>query len=146
MPTKKNSAGEQQEYDESTGWYVESKTQWITSKRDFFNVQADKNNLQYDSENGKIKQNKGFINIQLFGRIKDQTPRQLKKTIRSLDKRIQEHKEKIENPKLAYKEEWDTFNDARKNRSLQHWEQEIKAFTQQREDAIKFLGDDKNDE
>ena len=54
--------------------------------------------------------------------------------------------EKIENPKLAYKEEWDTFNDARKNRSLQHWEQEIKAFTQQREDAIKFLGDDKNGE
>lgn len=92
------------------------KTQWITSKRDFSNVQADEKDLQYDSENGKIKQNKGFINIQFFGRIKDQTPRQLKKTICSLDKRIQEHKEKIENPKLAYKEEWDTFSDARKNR------------------------------
>ena len=76
------------------------RTHWITSKLDFSNVQADENDLQYDSENGKIKQNKGFINIQLFGRIKDQTPRQLKKTIRSLDKRIQEHKEKIENPKL----------------------------------------------
>ena len=96
MPTKKNGAGEQQEYDESTRWYGESKTQWITSKRDFSNVQANEKDLQYDSENGKIKQNKGFINIQLFGRIKYQTPRQLKKTIRSLDKRIQEHKEKGE--------------------------------------------------
>lgn len=96
MPTKKNGAGEQQEYDESTRWYGESKTQWITSKRDFSNVQANEKDLQYDSENGKIKQNKGFINIQLFGRIKYQTPRQLKKTIRSLGKRIQEHKEKGE--------------------------------------------------
>lgn len=49
--------------------------QWITSKRDFSNVQADEKDLQYDSENGKIKHNKGFINIQLFApRLEEQSP------------------------------------------------------------------------
>ena len=58
MPTKKNGAGEQQEYDESTRWYGESKTQWITLKRDFSNVQADENDLHENGKSSNIKLSK----------------------------------------------------------------------------------------
>lgn len=120
------------------------KTQWITSKRDFSNVQANENDLQYDSENGKIKQNKGFINIQLFGGIKDQTPKELVKTIKSEQKKIVEHKEKIQNPE-KYSPNWDNEDLRAREGRIKYWQKEIANHTNMLNEAMEILEEKKDD-
>lgn len=105
------------------------RTQWITSKRDFSNVQADEKDLKYDSENGKIKQNKGFINIQLFApRLEEQSPQELEKTIKSHEKIMEIHKDKIKNPE-KYCSDWESIDQRKKDGCIEYWEKEIKNHT-----------------
>ena len=54
MPTKINGSGEQQEYDESTGRYGESKTQWITTDRNYSKLQPKVVELDEDNELAKL--------------------------------------------------------------------------------------------
>ncbi len=56
--------------------------------------------------------------------LEKQSDNQLKKGIRSKEKRIREHKGYIENPYIKYPE-WDSFDDDRKERELKHWRKEI---------------------
>lgn len=105
------------------------RTQWITSKRDFSNVQADEKDLQYDSENGKIKHNKGFINIQLFApRLEEQSPQELEKTIKSHEKIMEIHKDKIKNPE-KHCSDWESIDQRKKDGRIEYWKKEIKNHT-----------------
>ncbi|MGN0743899.1 MAG: hypothetical protein ACI4MZ_01305 [Christensenellales bacterium] len=54
MPTKINGSGEQQEYDENTGRYGESKTQWITTDRNYSKLQPKIIELDENNELAKL--------------------------------------------------------------------------------------------
>lgn len=82
MPTKINGSGEQQEYDENTGRYGESKTQWITTDRNHSKLQPkivelDENNelakLIATSDSSKYKIIRQYL-IDNFGGEKLQLP------------------------------------------------------------------------
>ena len=51
----------------------------------------------------------------------------MKKSIRSLEKRIVEHENKIKNASIIYPE-WRFFSEERKYRVIKGWELEIKIF------------------
>ncbi len=63
--------------------------------------------------------------------IAKQKTSSIKKGIRSLEKRIAEHKLKIQNPREYYPQ-WDTLDDRERQGYFQHWQKEIKTF----EDSI----------
>ena len=62
----------------------------------------------------------------------------LRKGIRSLEKRIQEHETKISNPK-KYCHDWNTYNDGKKAGLIRHWKKEIYDFKVSINDRIKEL-------
>lgn len=62
----------------------------------------------------------------------------LKKGIRSLQARIDEHKLKISDP-LRYCEDWETFDDAHKAGLIRHWEREIITFQRSIDTRIEEL-------
>lgn len=104
----------------------------------------EKKRLQSDGESGKIKQRNGFINLRLFGRIKDQTPKELAKTIKSEQKRIAEHKEKIQNPE-KYSPNWDNEDIKAREGRIKYWQKEIANHTNMLNQAMKVLEDKKDD-
>ena len=53
--------------------------------------------------------------------------RKLQKSNANLQKRIAEHKSYIKDPTQKYSN-WDSFDDARKAREINHWKQEIQTF------------------
>lgn len=57
-----------------------------------------------------------------------QAETRVRKAIKSYEKRISEHQSYIADPKIKYKDAWDTFDEARKKRELKHWQTEIQAF------------------
>lgn len=69
------------------------------------------------------------------------TPGQLIKTVQSLERRIVEHQAKIQNPHLAWGDEWDTMPIKRKDREIEHWQDEIETFTIQIKVAKMLLGE-----
>ena len=97
----------------------------------FFNEKMQKQGLYTDegSENDDVKKNPTFINIQLFANkgLEKLGNIQLKKSIISWEKEINEHKEKINNPRAIYKN-WDELDDAYKERIIRKWGNEIRAF------------------
>lgn len=104
----------------------------------------EKKRLQSDSGSGKIKQRDGFIDIRLFGSIKDQTPKELAKTIKSEQKRIAEHKEKIQNPE-KYSPNWDNEDKNIREGRIKYWQKEIANHTNMLDQAMKVLEEKKDD-
>lgn len=99
----------------------------------------EKKRLQSDGESGKIKQRNGFIDIQLFAPgIEKQSPKELEKTIKSTEKKIAEHKDKIQNPR-KHCSDWDEISQIKKEGRIRFWEKEIQNQAQQLEHANKLL-------
>ncbi len=99
----------------------------------------EKKRLQSDGGSGKIKQKNGFIDIQLFAPgIDKQSPKELEKTIKSTEKKIAEHKDKIQNPR-KHCSDWDEISQIKKEGRIRFWEKEIQNQTQQLEQANKLL-------
>lgn len=74
--------------------------------------------------------------------LQNQTPNQLRKGIRSFEKRIMEHQKKIENPWEIYVD-WFSEPDRQAGR-LGHWQKEIEDFEesiQNRIDELKKRGE-----
>ena len=80
-----------------------------------------------------------FINIQLFAsNIDNMGERQLRKSINTLNKRVQEHENKLKNPQATFPD-WDEFPERRKERELRHWKKEINAFKESIQKMQKVL-------
>lgn len=87
------------------------------------------------------------IDLQFFTEKESDLPKQetvsIKRSIRRLNRRISEHKEKIANPE-AHSKDWDKLSDERKQRRLEYWENEIQEFQksiQRRIDELNKRGE-----
>ncbi|QQR84171.1 hypothetical protein IPJ72_03215 [Candidatus Peregrinibacteria bacterium] len=69
----------------------------------------------------------------------------LKKTIRSLNRRLAEHVSKINNPE-KYFDDWDNFDDVRKAKEIKHWTDESVNFAEQGNIAKEVLKEKLEDE
>ena len=88
-----------------------------------------------------IQNNENFVKIALnfFNEkaIENQSDNNIIKGIKTLQKRISEHKEKIAHPeKLSM---WNTYSEAKKAGTIRHWEKEIQAFEIQLENRKNIL-------
>ena len=89
----------------------------------------------------EIKSRMALIPLTFFEDLSRQSVPQLQKGIKSKQKVIEHHREKIANPKAIYAE-WDSFDDRRKANAIAHWEKEIKTHEKEisvREDLIRRL-------
>lgn len=85
-----------------------------------------------------------LIDIQFFANkgISKQTDRELAKSIRSWQKRVEEHKSKIADP-ISHDREWSIKSERLRAGLLKHWEKEIKTFEEniaQAKDELKKRG------
>ena len=87
------------------------------------------------------------IDLQFFTEKESDLPKQetssIKRSIRRLNRRILEHKEKIANPE-AYSIDWDKLSEERKQRRVEYWKNEIQEFEksiQRRIDELKKRGE-----
>ena len=80
------------------------------------------------------------ISMQFFGtpNFDIQTTAGVRKTIRSLSERIEEHHKKISLPESFYPE-WDAFSEREKDGYRNHWMKEIQNFENQIEQAKEEL-------
>ena len=80
------------------------------------------------------------MNLQLFAEknISKQSSLALRKGAQSLQKRIAEHKEYIENPKV-HVPDWDSLPQNRRDGLIRHWNKEIANFSKSYNDRIKIL-------
>ncbi len=81
--------------------------------------------------------------------IKFQTPNEIRKGIKTLEKRLNEHKEKISSPD-KYCKDWNVRSDAQKKGLLNFWEKEcinLQNGIKERKERLKELGesDEKDD-
>lgn len=78
--------------------------------------------------------------MQFFGspNFSKQRTAGLKKSIRTLEWRVEEHKQKIINPKSFYPN-WDNYNEREKNGFIKHWNKEIVNFENQINEAKEEL-------
>lgn len=98
------------------------------------------NPLEYVKNRGKIK-----LDLQFFAEkgLDKQKDHQLIKGIKSHKERIAEHKKYLDDPSIKWGELWDTFSDARKQREIKHWSDEIRIFKnniKNREDELRKRG------
>lgn len=100
-------------------------------------------NGAFHGEDGKYISKNGLVKIPLDffdeSALKRQPDAQLKKGIKTLQKRIDEHKEYLTNPHIKW-QGWDFFDDVRKKREIEHWIQEIETFRENiknREEELK---------
>lgn len=77
-----------------------------------------------------------LIDVQFFGNkgIGKQTDKELKKSLNSWQKRVNEHRLKIENPE-KYDSGWHDKSDRHKAGLIKHWEKEIQTFEKNIEQA-----------
>lgn len=104
---------------------------------------ANKKMLTSGTNGGKIKSGDPLkIDIQFFANknISKMTSNQLLKSIKSWEREISEHKDKIANPEKHYPL-WDTFDLRQQNGYKKHWAKEIKTMQNDVEQAIKELKD-----
>ena len=85
------------------------------------------------------------ISMQFFAEkdIQNQESNSLKRAMRKYQERIDEHKDKINNPQ-KYVPDWDSYSEQRKNGLKKHWQKEINNFEesiQNRIDELKKRGD-----
>ena len=80
------------------------------------------------------------FDLQLFAEknLRNQTPNQLRKGIRSLQKEIAEHLAKIENPP-AHCDDWHSRNESAQRGLIKHWNHEIKKFSESIQHRIDEL-------
>lgn len=71
--------------------------------------------------------------------------KQLEKSIRTYNKTIEEHKQKIADPRLIYPD-WDSFDERQKAGYMRKWEKDIARNTQERNVAIGVLKRRRNGE
>ena len=99
-------------------------------------VWANRNALTNAANGGKIKKKR-------TSNFSKQNTNQLRKSIRSLEKRIEEHKKKLVSPELVYPN-WDKVPEKEKQGLPTHWEKEIHNFEEQIEeikDELKRRGE-----
>ena len=79
------------------------------------------------SKKGEVQDKKSFANIQLFAakNYSGWDVREMKKSIRSHQRTIALHKDKIMNPEKYYPLEWSRYNDATKQQFIRKWQKEI---------------------
>lgn len=70
--------------------------------------------------------------------LKNQTPNQLRKGIRTFKKRIDEHFAKIDNPEKFCKE-WNSYDNEHREGLILHWQHEIKNFAESIQNRIDEL-------
>lgn len=63
-----------------------------------------------------------------------------KKSIRSLNKRIEKHKEKIKNPESFYPE-WNGLSDVVKKKYIEYWEKEINIYKKEIDRIKREIGE-----
>lgn len=85
------------------------------------------------------------FNLQFFGNraLKNQTVLQLRKSIDSNQKRVQEHLLKIKHPEKVYKN-WDKMTEQHRKGAIEHWEKEIRAFEKnirETEEELRLRGE-----
>ena len=83
-----------------------------------------KNKVDSSGKSGKMR-HEGFAK-----QVASQGPIQLAKSIRSLEKQISNHEDKLRNP-IKYQPNWNSFSQDRQNNELNHWATEIRNFTEQ---------------
>ncbi|MEZ4909184.1 MAG: RHS repeat-associated core domain-containing protein [Saprospiraceae bacterium] len=71
--------------------------------------------------------NSGFLNNVL------KTEANIGKSIKTLEKRIADHKSYIKDPTIKYGDSWKTFSETRKADEINHWKTEIKTFSEQKD-------------
>ncbi len=99
--------------------------------------------LTSDVKSGKIKsRNPLMIDMQFFANrnIPKMTSKQLLKSIKSWEYEINEHKDKIINPKKHYPS-WDDFDSRQQEGYKKHWKKEIQTMQADIEQAKKELKD-----
>ena len=89
---------------------------------------------------GKGQKSRFKIGLEFFSEkaLENQTISQLEKGIRNKQKRIEIHRLKIKYPHTVYPN-WDTFDDARKQREINHWTREIKTHLQEIKDRKELI-------
>ena len=70
--------------------------------------------------------------------LKNQTPNQLRKGIRSLNKDLELHLKKIEHPE-NYCSDWNAKDEQGKNGLIRHWLHEIKTFSESIQNRVEEL-------
>ena len=80
------------------------------------------------------------FDLQLFTEknLENQTPNQLRKGIRSLNKDLELHLNKIENPE-NYCSDWNSKDEREKSGLIKHWLHEIKNFTESIQNRVEEL-------
>lgn len=107
--------------------------------------------LTGSGESGKInkslQEKKQKVNLQFFAEKETDLPKQetasIKRSMRKISKRIEEHREKISHPEI-YAQDWNTRSEKRKQDLLDYWRNEIQEFEkslQRRVDELKKRGE-----
>ncbi len=80
------------------------------------------------------------IDLQFFSEkdIENQESGSLKRAIRKYRLRIDEHRDKIQNPQ-KYVSNWDSLDEKRQTGLIKHWNKEIRNFEQSISDRIEEL-------
>ena len=80
------------------------------------------------------------FDLQLFAEkaIENQTSAQIRKGIRSLNKDLELHLKKIENPE-DYCSDWNSKNERAKEGLIKHWLHEVKTFNESIQNRIDEL-------
>ena len=97
--------------------------------------------LTPDAESGTMRSRKTIrISMQFFGQpnFSNQTTAGIRKSIRSLRKRISEHLRKIEDADSMYSE-WGQLSSREQAGNIKHWRKEIERFKRQIEQAEEEL-------
>ncbi|WP_418751097.1 minor capsid protein [Frisingicoccus sp.] len=104
------------------------------------NGQAQKVANRMDSGIIKADEDKIMMDLQFFAEkdIKNQESGSLKRAIRKYSKQIEEHENKISNPK-EYIPDWDTYDVRYQEGLKRHWRKEIRNFNQSIEDRVDEL-------
>lgn len=106
----------------------------IVIPKDWLHKVIDENNKNGYNQNRRM-------DLQLLSSNKDlrkQSIRSLEKGIKSYEKQIEKHRDKIANPK-KYVEDWDRYDDRRKQGLIRHWEHEITTFKKNVDDNKREL-------
>ena len=102
--------------------------------------QAALSRLTLAGERDIMKKRPLRISMQFFAKpnFEKQTTAGVRKSIRSLSARIQEHQAKIDNPEAFYPD-WESLSDREKNGYRRHWQKEISEFQKQIQFAQEVL-------
>lgn len=100
----------------------------------------EKERLTKKYRDGEEHPNKSGVRLQLFAaKLSEQSEKELKKSRKSIQQRIEEHERKIANPQKEYSD-WETYSDEIKQNKLNWWKKEIDGFRKSIEQIDQRLG------